>query len=61
MTTLMKMLMSRTVWTIVLMFLVGGIQAVTDLIPLWLLPYVQGVLGLIAIYFKMNPSQKYGA
>ena len=55
----MTLLKSRTVWTIVLMFIVGGVNAVSSSIPASAMPFVQGLLGLTAIYFKVNPSQNY--
>ncbi len=50
---------SRTFWTVVVMFLVGGVQAITQFIPAGLLPFVEGGLGLLATYFHVNPSQNY--
>lgn len=61
MNTIITALKSRTVWTIVAMFVIGGVNAVSALIPAGGLVYVQGVLGLLAIYFKLNPSQAYPA
>jgi hypothetical protein len=51
---------SRTVWTIIVMVLVNGVPAVTGLIPAGLVPLVNVVLGLLATYFKVSPSQAYG-
>ncbi len=56
---ILKIIKSRTNWTIVAMFVIGGVEAISGLIPGALLPYVQGVLGLLAMYFKINPSQDY--
>ena len=56
---LIKALKSRTVWTVVAMFITGGVGAITSLIPAGDMVYVQGVLGLLAVYFKLNPSQTY--
>ena len=55
----MKLLKSRTAWTILAMFLVGGIEAVSGFIPAGWTPLVQGVLGIAALYFKASPSQDY--
>lgn len=52
---------SRTVWTVVVMFLIGGVQAITSVIPAGIETPLMGVLGIIAIYFKVNPSQNYTA
>ena len=54
-----KALSSRTTWTIVAMFLIGGVNAITAFIPESALPLVQGALGILAVYFKVNPSQDY--
>ena len=52
-------LKSRTTWTIVVMFLVGGVNAVASFIPAGLETPVLGALALLAVYFKVNPSQPY--
>jgi len=54
-------LKSKTVWTIVAMFIIGGTNAVTQFIPSGWEPGVQGALGLLAIWFKVNPGQNYNA
>lgn len=52
-------LQSRTFWTLVVMFLIGGVQAITAVIPAgWETP-IMGVLGILAAYFHVNPSQNY--
>lgn len=55
------MVKSRTFWTVVVMFLVGGVQAVQSMIPAHDVVFVEGVLGLMATYFHLNPSQNYTA
>jgi hypothetical protein len=52
-------LKSRTVWTVVALVLINGIPAVRGFIPAQYLPYVDGAIGLLAMYFKVNPSQNY--
>ena len=59
MKTFNKAIKSRTVWSIVLLFVVGGVEAINGYIGPELLPYVEGVLGLAAVWFKVNPSQDY--
>lgn len=59
METLIKILKSRTTWTIVLMFVIGGIDAITQFLPAEIKDMLLGFLGLLAVYFKINPSQKY--
>ena len=56
---ILKALKSRTTWTIVAMFVIGGVDAITQFIPAGLLTPIQGFLGVLAIYFKVTPSQKY--
>jgi len=55
-----KLLTSRTNWTIAVMFLIGGFEAITSMIPEGISTFVLGFLALLATYFKMNPSQNYG-
>lgn len=59
METLIKIIKSRTTWTIILMFIVGGIDAVSGFIPEGTKELIMGQLSLLAVYFKINPSQKY--
>lgn len=59
MDTLNKTLTSRTVWTVVVMVLVAGLPAIKDQIPATIQPLVDAVLGVLAVYFKLNPSQAY--
>ena len=47
-------LKSRTAWTVALMFVIGGVDGVRELIPADMLPVVEGVLGLAAVYFRVN-------
>lgn len=50
------LLRSRTAWTIVVMFLVGGVQAVDAFIPVGAKPLVEGALAFTALYFRANPK-----
>lgn len=59
MTKIILALQSRTFWTIVVMFLVGGINGVSNLIPSGLETPIMGILALLATYFKVSPSQDY--
>lgn len=52
-------LQSRTFWTIVGMFLIGGVNAIASFIPPSLETPIMGGLALLATYFHINPSQKY--
>lgn len=59
METIVKALRSRTFWTIVMMFLIGGTEAISGLVPDELTTPILFVLGALATYFKLRPSQKY--
>lgn len=51
-------LRSRTVWSVVALFVVSGIDGVRDLIPVAYLPTVQSALGLMIVYFRLNTRVK---
>lgn len=55
MNTFKKVVSSRTVWTVVVMFVVSGIGAVHNFIPTSWFPLVDGVLAILAVYFRLNP------
>lgn len=55
----MLALKSKTVWTVVAMFVIGGTNAIASFIPASFEGPVMGVLGLMAVYFKISPSQDY--
>lgn len=59
MATILKILSSRTFWTIVLMFLLGGVQAVSKVVPAGFETPVMAFLGILATYFHVTPSQVY--
>jgi len=52
-------LKSRTVWTIIALVLVNGVPSTRDLIPPAYFPYLDTLLGLLAIYFRINPRQQF--
>ena len=54
---ILKALKSRTVWVIVLMFLINGISGIREFVPVSILPYLDAVLGLLGVYFRLNPKQ----
>ena len=54
-----KILTSRTNWTIAVMFLIGGFEAISTFIPDPIFTPLMGALGVAAMYFKLNPSQEY--
>lgn len=50
---------SRTVWVVILIFVVNGIAGIRELLPgLWL-PIVDALLSLAAIYFRVKPKQQF--
>jgi len=48
-------LRSRTVWTIVALFVLNGFEGTRSLMPEGWLPVVDAFLGLLAAYFRVNP------
>ena len=51
---------SRTVWTIVVMFLINGVQGIHSMVPAEWLPFIDGILSMLAIYFRVAPAQTFG-
>lgn len=49
------MFRSRTVWTIIAMFAIGGLNAVDAYVPTTAKPFIEALLGIAAIYFRVNP------
>ena len=56
---MIKALKSRTVWVIVLTFIVGGTEAIATFLPPAVVTTLLGVLSAAAVVFKLNPSQEY--
>jgi hypothetical protein len=52
-------LRSRTTWTIVALFVINGVGAISSYIPVSVKPIIDGLLGLAIVYFHVNPSQNY--
>jgi len=50
---------SRTFWTVFAMFVIGGGNAIDPVLPVAFQPVLLGVLGVMATYFHVNPSQQY--
>ena len=48
-----KVFSSRTVWVIIVLFLVNGVSGIREFIPEGLLPVIDAVLGLAAVYFRV--------
>ena len=53
----LKLLKSRTFWTIVIIFVINGISGIREFIPEVALPLIDGLLSILAVYFaKVNPK-----
>ena len=52
---------SSAVWTIVLMFIVGGFQNITGFLPAGAETVIMAVLGVIASYLHVSLGNKLGA
>lgn len=48
---------SKTAWTIVLLAVYNGVGSVKGLVPSQYQEFVNAVLSLMAIYFRLNPSE----
>ena len=55
----MKLLKSRTFWTIVVMFLISGFEGIRELFKPEVFTFIMAGLAALAAYFKKNPSQVY--
>lgn len=55
--TFLQTLKSRTVWTVIALVLINGIPSVRDLLPEQSIPFIDMVLGILAVYFRALPSQ----
>lgn len=49
---------SRTVWTIVALFVINGIEGIREFFSPQVLTVVDAVLGLTAVYFRLNIRAK---
>ena len=50
---------SRTTWTLIALFVVNGISGIHDLIPPSVLPFVDAILTMAGIYFRVVPKQNF--
>jgi len=57
MNALIKALKSRTVWTIIFIFVFNGFQAVQGSFSPEVVLIVNALLSLTATYFRINPSK----
>lgn len=51
---------SRTVWTIIVLFVINGVTGIREFIPILWLPAIDGILAILAIYFRAKPKVKFG-
>ena len=56
----LNVLKSRTVWVIIVMFFINGVAGIRAQIPAEWLPFIDGVLSMAAIYFRVAPAQSFG-
>ena len=54
-----SLLKSRQFWTIVVMFVVNGFEGVKELVPASILPAINTLLGIFAVYFRVSPKQQF--
>lgn len=50
-------LTSRTVWTIIFMFIINGLAGIADSIPADTMTTINAVLSVIAIYFRIDAKK----
>ena len=55
----MQVFKSRTIWTLVIMFLINGVNGLTGMVNNDIITIINVVLTALAGYFKLNPSQSY--
>jgi len=54
MTKIFKIFQSRTVWTIIVLFVINGVGGIKEFIPSDLIPLINGILSALAIYFRVS-------
>lgn len=59
MNKILQSLKSRTVWAIVVLVALNGVDATKDMIPAEVLLPLNLLLGYLAAYFRVNPAQKF--
>jgi len=55
----MKLFKSRTFYTLVFAFVFNGFQAISGALPPEAVLIIDALFTTAAMYFKLNPSQKY--
>jgi hypothetical protein len=59
MTNIAKLIRSRQFWVLVALFVVNGISGIKDQIPANVLPVIDAMLGLAAVYLRIYPKQQF--
>ena len=54
-----NILKSRTFWTSVALFVVNTVNIISPILPPAWQAFANAVLGLMVLYFHVNPSQQY--
>lgn len=55
----MNIFKSKTVWVIIALFVVNGIEGIREVISPTALPFIDAVLAVLAIIFRVKPKQKF--
>ena len=56
---MLKMLKSRTIWTLVVLFIINGISGIRDQLNPAALTTIDAVLAVLAAYFRVSPQQNF--
>lgn len=56
---MIKILKSRTIWTLAAMFVIGGLNALVPVVPAGLQTFIVFLLAVLASYFHINPTTTY--
>ena len=61
MTNIKYLLSNKVFWTVFLMFVVGGVQAISQSLTPTELTFIMAGLGMLASYFHLSFAQSVGA
>lgn len=56
---IVKAIKSRTVQSIIVLFVINGFAGVQDIIPAEYLPIINAILSMLAVYFRVSPKQQF--
>ncbi|KKN17883.1 hypothetical protein LCGC14_0961420 [marine sediment metagenome] len=56
---LLGILKSRQMWTVLLLFVINGVDGIRELISPSFLTLLDSVLGFLVIYFRVKPKQEF--